>query len=238
MNDKNIVLVVAAHPDDEVLGCGGTIAQHVANGDEVHIMIMAEGLTSRDQQRDVELRTNELNNLHYSSAKVAEFLQVKSLKMCGFPDNRMDSVALLDVVKQIELIIDIYKPNIVYTHHHGDVNIDHLITHKAVVTACRPLPGQSVDTILFFETMSSTEWQPACTGEYFTPNWTVDITKSFEKKMQALRYYESEIRLWPHSRSYQAIENLAKYRGCCIGVHFAEAFMLGRMIIKNKDVME
>ena len=224
------VLVVVAHPDDEVLGCGGTIAKHVLNGDEVHIVIMAEGLTSRDTVRSADRYSEKLDELHSNSQQVANILGAKSLKMCNFPDNRMESVDLLDVVKKVEEVVEKVKPEIVYTHHVGDVNIDHIVTHNAVITACRPIPGQCVKTILFFETLSSTEWQMQTCDKAFMPNWFIDIEKSFEKKMEALRCYESEMREYPHSRSYKSVEILARYRGSTVGCCLAEAFMLGRKI--------
>ena len=224
------VLVVVAHPDDEVLGCGGTIAKHALNGDEVHVVIMAEGLTSRGNARSVDRYNEKLNELHSNSQQVANILGAKSLTMCNFPDNRMDSVDLLDVVKKVEEVLEEIKPEIVYTHHVGDVNIDHIVTHNAVITACRPIPGQCVKTILFFETLSSTEWQMQTCDKAFMPNWFIDIEKSFEKKMEALRCYESEMREYPHSRSYKSVEILAKYRGSTVGSCLAEAFMLGRKI--------
>ena len=224
------ILVVAAHPDDEVLGCGATIMKHIAEGDIVHTMIMAEGLTSRDLTRNAEMRAGELSELHAASERLAEFLGVTKLIMHSFPDNRMDGVNLLDVVKKIELEVDEYKPDIVYTHHAGDVNVDHRVTHDAVVTACRSLPGESVREILFFETLSSTEWQMMTADKIFQPNIYVDVTEFMEKKRQALEFYASEMREYPHPRSYKGVELLAQYRGLTVGVPYAEAFMLGRSI--------
>ncbi|MBO6284539.1 MAG: PIG-L family deacetylase [Pseudobutyrivibrio sp.] len=227
------VLVVAAHPDDEVLGCGGTILRHVANGDKVHIMIMAEGLTSRDNQRDVGLRQGELSELHKNAHKVSDFLGAEELKILDFPDNRMDSVELLDVVKQIEAEVDDFCPDIVYTHHAGDVNVDHLITHKAVVTACRPLPGNTVKELYFFETLSSTEWQIPTSGKIFMPQMYININEYLDKKIEALHLYESEMRKYPHSRSYEAVKILSKLRGFSVGMEYAEAFMVGRIILSE-----
>lgn len=227
---NNVVLVVAAHPDDEILGCGGTIIKHIENGDEVHIAIMAEGLTSRDEKRDASARSDELSVLHANSFKALEIVGGSTLTMFDFPDNRMDSVDLLDVVKKIEGLVDKYNPNIVYTHHAGDVNIDHKMTHDAVVTACRSLPGQCVRRILFFETVSSTEWQMATVDKFFMPNWYVDIGGYMEQKLKALECYESEMREYPHSRSYEAVKILAEYRGFTVGKRYAEAFELGRNI--------
>lgn len=230
MNRK--VLVVAAHPDDEVLGVGGTIVRHAKNGDAIHIMIMAEGITSRTMRRDVDFSKDKLEELHSKSHEVAKMLGAEKLTMCKFPDNRMDSVDLLDVVKEIEKEVDSFKPEVVYTHHAGDVNVDHTVTHNAVITACRSLPDCSVRTILFFETLSSTEWQMQTSDKIFYPNWFVDISDCLEQKQTALKLYESEMRSFPHPRSYEAVEHLAKYRGCIIGCDTAEAFMLGRNIVK------
>ncbi len=224
------VLVVAAHPDDEILGCGGTILRHIAEGDIVHTMIMAEGLTSRDETRDAEGRKKELSELRMQAERVAAFMGVEKLNLYGFPDNRMDEVSLLDVVKKIETKVEVFQPEIVYTHHSGDVNIDHRIVHDAVVTACRPLPGQPVKKMLFFETVSSTEWQLVQTHPIFAPNWYVDIGDFIEKKIEALHFYDSEMREYPHPRSYECVEILAKQRGFTVGMQNAEAFMLGRMI--------
>lgn len=229
MNDR--VLVVAAHPDDEVLGCGGTVLKHTSNADTVRILILAEGLTSRGPVRDPVGHKDELAYLHESSERVARCLGAEGVRLCSFPDNRMDSIDLLDVVKEVEQEIESFKPNIVYTHHGGDVNIDHRLTHDAVVTACRPLPGCSVKTLLFFEVLSSTEWQIPSPDRVFVPNWFVDIEHEIDGKLDALRCYASEMREYPHSRSYQGVKNLAAYRGVCVGRKYAEAFSLGRSIL-------
>jgi len=224
------VLVVAAHPDDEVLGCGGTILKHINAGDTVRVMIMAEGLTSRDEKRNIELRQDELDLLHTHTHSVAKFMGIEQVSMYNFPDNRMDSVPLLDVVKKIEAEIDRFQPDIVYTHHNGDVNVDHVVTHNAVITACRSLPEQCVKTVLFFETLSSTEWQIQTSDKVFLPNWYVDIGQFIVEKIKVLEFYESEMRKYPHPRSYESVEILAKYRGITIGCEFAEAFSVGRLI--------
>lgn len=222
------ILVIAAHPDDEVLGCGATIAKHIAKGDQVHVLILAEGLTSRAIKRDRDLEKNALSDLAIAAKKANDILGVSSLELLNFPDNRMDGVDLLDVVKVVENFIDKYIPSRIYTHFHNDVNVDHRIVHNAVVTATRPLPGQAVKEVLTFEVMSSTEWQ--ITGDRFRPNWFEKIDDYLSKKLEALHAYASEMRDWPHSRSYQAIEHLAKLRGATIGVEAAEAFELCRGI--------
>ena len=224
------ILIIAAHPDDEVLGCGGTIAKHVQNGDEVHVVILAEGVTSRDKVRERESRAGELSQLAQVAQEVGRILGVQSVELHDFPDNRMDSVDLLDVVKVVETFIGKYKPDMVYTHHSGDVNIDHRIVHQAVVTACRPLPGQCVKTLLFFEVPSSSEWQTFGSAPAFLPNYFVDISDCLNKKLQALEAYGSEMRPWPHSRSLAAVEHLARWRGATVGVEAAEGFVLGRKL--------
>lgn len=157
---NNTILVIAAHPDDEVLGCGATMAKHVRQGDTVHVLILAEGATSRDEKRERDKRTAYLSELAKAAHAAQNILGLSSLTLHDFPDNRMDSVDRLDVIKVIEQHIVLYQPSLVYTHHCGDLNIDHRIVHQAVATACRPFPSQSIRTLLCFEVPSSTEWQP------------------------------------------------------------------------------
>jgi len=226
------VLVIAAHPDDEVLGCGGTMACHADQGDEVHLVILAEGVTSRDERGDGDALSEELATLADCTRRSSKVLGVKSILLHNFPDNRMDSLDQLDINKFVEKLIHEFQPEILYTHHVGDVNIDHRKIHEAVVTTCRPIPGNhQVETILFFETQSSTEWQPPGSSIPFVPDWFVDITDTFDQKLAALKKYESEMRPWPHARSIKAVEHLARWRGANIGVEAAEAFKLGRRLI-------
>lgn len=225
------ILVIAAHPDDEVLGCGATIAMHAIKGDEVHVVILAEGVTSRDDRREPKGRKSELSELSKAAHSANKILGVKSLTLHDFPDNRMDSLDRLDVIKVVERFIDKYRPETVYTHHAGDVNIDHKVIHEAVVTACRPTPSQPVKTLLFFEIPSSSEWQTPGSAVWFMPNWFVDVSSTMDAKLQALAAYRSEMRPWPHVRSIEAVTHLAKWRGAGIGTDAAEAFVLGRNII-------
>jgi LmbE family N-acetylglucosaminyl deacetylase len=225
------VLVIAAHPDDEVLGCGGTIAKHSQNKDSVHVLILAEGTTSRDLHRNRENRQNELSALAQAANQASEILGVTSLALHEFPDNRMDSCDLLDIVKILEQAIDLHKPEIIYTHHVGDVNIDHFCIHKAVVTACRPISSRTVKTLLFFEVASSSEWQVPGSAPVFAPNWFVDISETLNLKLKALKAYSSEMRSWPHPRSIKAVEHLNRWRGASVGMEAAEAFILGRNLV-------
>ena len=223
-------LVISAHPDDEVLGCGGSMAKWCIDGHVVHVLVMAEGATSRDKSRARVTRQKELAHLARSAKKAGEILGVASVELLDYPDNRMDSVDLLDVVKSVEEHIDKHKPDVVATHHLGDLNIDHQITHQAVITACRPLPGQTVKRILSFEVPSATEWQSSNVGRSFVPNWFEDISETLELKIKALNAYKSEMRKWPHARSIKAVEHLARWRGASMGYKAAEAFMLVRNI--------
>ena len=223
-------LIIAAHPDDEVLGCGGSIAKWSRSGAEVHILIMAEGATSRDKSRNRLKRKNEILSLAQSADKACEILGAKSIKLLNFPDNRMDSVDLLDVIKDIESHIRKIKPEVIVTHHSGDLNIDHQVIHKAVITASRPQPGHFVKRILSFEVPSSTEWNTHSSSVPFVPNYFEDITDTLKLKIQALEAYESEMREWPHSRSIKATKHLAKWRGASVGFKSAEAFILLRQL--------
>ena len=224
------ILVVVAHPDDEVLGCGASIAKWTTSGSIVHTLIMAEGLTSRDLVRNKKTKSDELLLLEKSAHSAGNILGTASVKLLDFPDNRMDSLDRLDVIKAIEAEIERTKPHTVVTHHCGDVNIDHRITHEAVVTACRPQPGHPVRLLLAFEVMSSTEWQPTGSNIAFQPNWFENVVETFDYKIKALECYPSEMREWPHPRSLKNIEYLAKFRGSAIGCEFAEGFMLLRVI--------
>ena len=162
--------------------------------------------------------------------QAGEILGVRSVQVLGMPDNRMDSMDLLDVIKVIEREIGKINPEMVVTHHAGDLNIDHRIIHEAVVTACRPQPGQSVKRIQSFEVASSTEWQAPGSGPSFQLNCFVDISETIELKVEALETYASEMRDWPHSRSLKAVDHLARWRGASIGCNAAEAFLLMREV--------
>lgn len=222
------VLIVAAHPDDEVLGCGATIAKHVTKGDEVRVLVMAEGITSRDKSRDTKSNKDKLSKLAVAANKAGEVLGVSRVILCNFPDNRMDSVDLLDIVKVVEEVVGDYSPEIVYTHHPADLNIDHRRVHDAVMTACRPEPFCKVKTILLFEVASSTGWGSSGHNSGFIPNWFVDISDVLSLKIKALEIYQEEMRNWPHARSISAIEHLARWRGASVGLEAAEAYVLGR----------
>jgi LmbE family N-acetylglucosaminyl deacetylase len=227
----DFVLVVAAHPDDEVLGCGGTIARHADAGDQVKVLIVAEGATSRQEQRDRLQAGGELSALAQAAQTAGSILGAAGVELLDLPDNRLDSLDRLDLIKHIEQHIHRHQPQVVYVHHAGDVNVDHRRLHEAVVTACRPTPGHPVRRLISFEVASSSEWQPPGSAPAFQPNWFVDISDQWQRKRQALLAYSSEMRPWPHARSLEALEHLARWRGAQVGVEAAEAFCLLRQLV-------
>ena len=221
---KKKIIVVAAHPDDEVLGSGGTIVKHVAQGDIVHSVFMSDGVNSRLDSSKVKL-----NRRLKASKSVQSLLGISSTHYLNLPDNSMDSVPLLEIVQKLEPIINKIKPSVIYTHSYGDLNIDHQLTHAAVMTACRPIPDSTVREIYGFEVISSTEWSNPLKST-FKPTLFIDITKHLSKKLNALKAYKQEMRDAPHSRSIKHIEILAQHRGYSVGVDMAEAFEVYRII--------
>lgn len=226
------VLVVAAHPDDEALGCGGTIARHAAAGDEVTFVFMADGVTSRNADEEPMDAIERRRRAQYQAAvalSVGNRTPIYPQSTLWHRDNNMDYGTLLVFVREIEPTIKAFQPDIIYTHHGGDLNIDHRITHQAVMTACRPMPGSSVKAIYAFEVPSSTEWASEA-EQAFRPNHFVDITSTLDKKIDALKAYEEEMRPFPHARSMEAVKALAMWRGASVGLRAAEAFMTLRRI--------
>lgn len=224
------VLILLAHPDDEVLSCGGTIARLTEEGAEVHVSFFADGVFSRDG--DAGDREAELCARREAARKAGNVLGAASVAFGDLPDNQMDTVPLLQVIREVERLVDRHRPDTVVTHHAGDLNVDHRTMHKAVVTACRPQPGQGVRRILFGEVASSTEWQTPNSAAPFVPNLFVDISTTLERKLAALRAYEGELRPWPHARSLDAVEHHDRWRGATVGMEAAEAFVLGRLLIR------
>jgi LmbE family N-acetylglucosaminyl deacetylase len=222
------ILVVAAHPDDEVLGCGGTVAAHAAAGDDVYIHILGEGATSRWTERETA-DVSAVEALRDQAVRAGEILGAKDVVLHGMPDNRLDTIPLLEVVKLVEAAIQRVRPDVVYTHYGGDLNIDHAIVHRAVLTATRPLGTTSVSDVLAFEVPSSTEWSFQRFGA-FSPNVFVDISDILELKLRAIACYDSEGRAFPHPRSAEALAAIAKRWGSVAGCGSAEAFELVRSI--------
>jgi len=221
---KNKIFVIAAHPDDEVLGCGGTILDYVKKGDQVNILILGDGETARQKSKvDIQKRRKQ-------AERAGKLLGVKQLFLESLPDNQFDSLPLLEIVKLVEKYLEKIKPNIIYTHNPNDLNIDHQLTAKAVLTAARPQPNYFVKKILAFEVLSSTEWQMKDKKHLFYPTVYNDITDFIDRKVEILKIYKHELKKYPHPRSEQGVKALAQYRGIESGYHFAEAFQLIRML--------
>lgn len=225
---KNI-LVFAAHPDDELLGEGATIRRLVDEGSKAHAVILAEGLTSRAQSRG-ESDARELDELRKDAKDASRDIGYSSIEFCGLPDNRMDEMDLLDIIKLISKFVEAFKPDTIFTHHHGDLNIDHRITCEAVLTACRPVGDNGVERIYAFETPSSTEWNYTYV-EPFRPNVYFDVSDTLEAKITGMGRYRSERTCSPHPRSAESLRALASYRGSNVGVEYAEAFCLLRELV-------
>jgi LmbE family N-acetylglucosaminyl deacetylase len=221
------ILVVAAHPDDEVLGCGGTIARLAAEGAYVAIAVLGEGITSRYEDR-AAAEPELLVQLRHDAERAGELLGAADVSLHDLPDNRFDTVPLLDVVKLVEELVDRFEPETVYTHHGGDLNVDHGVVHRAVLTATRPVQGNRVRRILAYEVPSSTDWAFQQFEPQFRPTSFVDVTTTLERKAEAMRAYRSEARPYPHPRSEQALAALARRRGAAAGFEAAEAFELIR----------
>lgn len=219
---KNNVLVIVAHADDETLGCGGTIQKFKKLGHQVYVMVFTDGETSRTKNlsKKIKNRSDQLK-------KVSKLLNFKIFKHYNLPDNELDKISNLELTKKIELAIIKINPEIILTHSNKDLNIDHQKISNATITACRPLPQSKIKQLLFFETLSSTEWNFNSNKKNFNPNKFYDISNFIEKKLDAIKIYKSEIRQYPHPRSLEGIKILSKYRGQSIGVNYAEAFEVG-----------
>ncbi|MEO6238773.1 MAG: PIG-L deacetylase family protein [Vicinamibacterales bacterium] len=224
------VLTIAAHPDDEILGCGATMAAHAARGDSVSILILGEGLTSRAQTRAAADRAG-IPGLQRDAHRAAAAIGVSDVTLLDFPDNRFDSVPLLDVVKAVEQARDRVRPDVVYVHHWGDLNIDHRVTFDAVMAAFRPLPEATQAAVYAYEVPSSTGWAGPSPAMAFLPNHYVSIGPALDRKIEAMELYESERRTWPHPRAPDALRAWARYRGTQVGVDAAEAFVTVRTVV-------
>jgi len=210
------VLIVAAHPDDELLGCGGTAAAYAAAGHNVVALILGEGGTDRAEGTIVDLAA--------SAQKAAKVLGLLAPSFAELPDNQFDRLALLDIIQPVELTIKEFQPTVVLTHHGNDLNQDHRLTHHAVLCACRPQPASTIRAVYCFETLSSTEWASDSQGSVFRPSTYNDITPFLDAKLDALDFYETEMRSFPHPRSREAVRAQAVLRGSQVGYAAAEAF--------------
>ena len=232
MNLSSRTLIVAAHPDDEVLGCGATMARIIAEGGNVQVIFLSDGESSRFDvsQRDSDDVISKIESRKLAAIVAATILGSNPPKFFDLPDNQLDTVPLIEIAKIIEKEIASFKPAIVITHFPGDLNVDHQKAHEAVLIATRPQNDSSVTDILCFELPSSTEWRPPGTGQNFIPNYFVGVSGFQDKKFAALEAYEEEMRRYPHPRSKEAIESLMKWRGSNANLQIAEAFLLVRGI--------
>ena len=224
---KKKILIVAAHPDDEILGCGGTVARLISQKHEAYTLILGEGVTSRDIKRDKEARSADIERLKKQAKKANKILGVRKVFFFDLPDNRFDTVPFLDLVKIIEKIKKEVKSDIIFTHFEKDLNIDHQITYKAVITATRPLKNEIAKQIYSFEIPSSTEWAYPLE---FSPDVYSDISGTIHEKLKALEQYKTELMEYPHPRSLEGVKLKAKLRGMDVGLNYAEAFKIVRII--------
>jgi len=218
------VLVVCAHPDDETLGLGGTLALHSLNKDRVEVLIFADGESSRDDSM------KKIEKREMQAEKACKILGVKKVEFLRYEDQMLDTIPLVELSKNIELRLRKFSPDIVYIHFGSDVNQDHRKLFEACLIAIRPTPKSKRLRVICFETPSSTEWG----SEKFHPNLFVIINSTIKRKLEALSQYKKEISTFPHPRSKKALNNRAKYWGSTIGVEYAEAFIMFRDILGKK----
>ena len=221
------ILIVVAHPDDEVLGCFGTVARLIKEGYEAYTLILGEGKTSRDESRIVENKKDELEVLNQEIVEANRTIGIKKVFIETFPDNRFDSVDLLDIIKAISKVKEEIKPDIIFTHYEHDLNVDHQITYKAVIAATRPMIDECVKEIYSFEILSSTEWNYPLS---FSPDTYFDIGDTIKLKLDAMKKYDSELCNYPHPRSLEGIELNSKYQGMRVGKEYVEAFKVIRSV--------
>ena len=229
------ILVVVAHPDDELLGLGATMHKLINEHNcKVRAVILGEGITSRSNKRDPEKWSEELKTHRLNIETARKAIGYESVGIYDFPDNRFDTVALLDIIKVVENEKENFQPEIIFTHHGGDVNIDHQKTFEAVITAIRPMKDEFVHSIITFETPSGSEWIASSDPRRFNPNLFIEVSeKNISSKINGMESYEFEKRLFPHPRSPKALKNRAQMWGIANGVNFAEAFQIVRTIINN-----
>lgn len=223
-------LVIAAHPDDEVYGMGGTIAKLSARGHEVHVLIVTDGCTT--QYADRPDLPEIIERKHAEALEAGRLLGVREVCFGTFPDMRLDSVPHVELNHLIEKTVDAVRPEAVYTHFYGDVNLDHQMVYRSTLVAVRPAPGQCVRELYCYQTPSSTEWSPQLAQTVFLPNTMVDITGFEDAKEQAVLAYETEARPYPHPRSLRYVRETDRARGLQWGLGPSEAFMLVRNIVQ------
>lgn len=233
--EKSRILIVVAHPDDELLGLGATMNKLIKEFNvTTHLVILGEGITSRSNNRDVDEWEKELE-IHKKNILLAkDAIGYHSVSIYDFPDNRFDTVALLDIVKVVESEKKKFNPDLIFTHHGGDLNIDHQLTFQSVITSTRPMNTENVKSIITFETPSGTEWRPSTDPHHFIPNLFVEVSEeNLMAKISGMENYEFEKRVFPHPRSPEALRIQAQRWGVSVGCQLAEAFCIVRDIHKN-----
>src|SRR3989304_690202 len=222
---KNHILVVPTHPDDEVLGCGGVMARHAAQGHHVTVLVVTRGAPEIFPPEQVEEIRRELRAAH-------EILGVSSVHFLDFPAPRLDVVSGHELADPSGQIIRSFQPEVIYLPHRGDLHADHQAVYQATMVAGRPINGCPARKLLSYETLSETEWAPPLGDDAFIPTVFVDITDYLERKLQAMSCYRSQLKEPPHPRSLRAAEALARLRGSTVSLPAAESFMLVREIIE------
>jgi LmbE family N-acetylglucosaminyl deacetylase len=219
------VLAVAAHPDDETYGLGGTIRRHVLGGEAVTVLFLTDGVGARHSVTEPQ---------QAAARRACACLGVEAVRFAEMPDQRLDALALIDVVRPISEAVKELRPSIVYTHHRGDANQDHRAVFSATMVAVRPFGDNPVEQVLCYEVASSTEWAAPLSDSAFLPNVFVDISNTLEEKLRAVEAYRdtfmSEVKPFPHPRSPEAVRVYAQSRGVSVGMVAAEAFVLVRRL--------
>lgn len=231
LKNKKIMIVVA-HPDDELLGLGGSMNKIINEYNvDTHVVILGEGLTSRSDTRDTNKWEIKLKIHKENISNAQKAIGYQSNSIYDLPDNRFDSIPILDIIKIVEKEKEVFNPDIIFTHHGGDLNIDHQKTFQAVMTATRPMKEEKVKSIITFETPSGTEWIASSDQNQFIPNFYISFTdKNLKAKIKGMESYEFEKREFPHPRSPKALKNLAQYRGASVGSEYSEAFCIIRCV--------
>ena len=226
------ILLVCAHPDDEVIGMGGTLKK-LSKKHKIKVIFLSEGITARRKagyvstpqyditHEEIQKMKKEIEVRKKHAKKALNVLGVKNVRFLDLPNQELDQIPLLKIIKEIEKEIAETKASIIFTHHHNDLNLDHRVAYEATITAARPVPGSKVSTIISFEIPAATDWRKPYK---FNPNLMIDITSQLNAKTKALQAYEYEIRKSPHPRSKEMTEAVAKRWGSLSGYHAAEAF--------------
>lgn len=225
----NKILVIAPHADDEVLGCGATIYRHTVLGDEVRIIVA----TNANKGAPELFTKNSIEDVRKEALEAHKILRVQKTYFLDFPAPALNAYPSFKISIEISKILNDYKADTVYLPHPGDLHEDHNSIYRAALVSCRPQNGNSVKKIYCYETLSETEWAPMQGDHYFKPNHFVDVSPYFEAKLEAMKCFHSQLKTFPHSRSIEALEALAKYRGSTVGAERAEAFEVERQIVRN-----